>query len=249
MEDVTFLFPIKPDSIIRIENLLATINYIRANFKTNIAVLEVSSYNNGFLKKLLNREVKYSFVEDKDPVFHRTKYRNLMSKEVETAFLAVWDSDVIVDKEQIIDAVAKLRSGEADVVYPFDGKFYDTSGIIRTLYLKKKSIKILHRNRNKMSLIYGDKHKGGAFMANREKYIPLGLENENFYGWGPEDYERYERWVNLNFKIYNTTGCMYHLTHPRDMNGQFNSPRQAELTNSERFKTMKSSYSELVESL
>jgi predicted glycosyltransferase involved in capsule biosynthesis len=245
LKDTTFLFALKPDSIIRIENVLEVIRYIRANFDTCISVLEVSPYNNGFLKKLLNSEVRYSFIEDKDLIFHRTKYRNLMSKEVETPFLAVWDSDVIVDKTQIISALSKLRQREADIVYPYDGKFYDTSAIIRALYLKRKSIKTLHRHKEKMSLIYGERHKGGAFIANRERYIPLGMENENFYGWGPEDYERYERWINLNFKVANTEGCMYHLTHPRDINGNFNSQRQGLLTNAERTKAIKSSFDEL----
>jgi hypothetical protein len=123
LEDLTFLFPLKPDSIIRIENLLSVSNYLCRNFKTNIAVLEVSSYNNGFLKKLLNREIKYSFIEDKDPIFHRTKYRNLLSEAVKTPFQAVWDADVIVDKNLIIDSIARLRSGEADIAYLFNGKF------------------------------------------------------------------------------------------------------------------------------
>ncbi|GHU62635.1 hypothetical protein FACS1894123_03930 [Bacteroidia bacterium] len=96
-----------------------------------------------------------------------------------------------------------------------------------------------------MSLIYGDQHKGGAFIANTEKYKQTGMENEHFYGWGPEDYERYERWINLNYKVYNAPGCMYHLSHPRDINGKFSSQRQSELTNAERTKSKNSSYDEL----
>ena len=90
LRDLTFLFPLKPDSIIWIENLLATTGYILRNFDTNLSVLEASAYNNRLLNKLLNRKIAYSFLEDKDPVFHRTKYRNLMTKEVKTPFLAVW---------------------------------------------------------------------------------------------------------------------------------------------------------------
>jgi hypothetical protein len=73
------------------------------------------------------------------------------------------------------------------------------------------------------------------------------MENEHFYGWGPEDYERYERWVNLNLKVYNAPGCMYHLSHPRDVNGKFSSQLQSELTNAERTKSKNSSYGELRE--
>ena len=246
LRDLTFLFLLKPDSIIRIENMLTTTGYILRNFDTNVSVLEVSSYNNGILHKLLNRRIAYSFLEDKDPVFHRTKYRNLMTKEVKSPFLAVWDVDVIVDKQLIIDAMEKLRNGEADIAYPYNGEFYDTSEIIRNLFIRRNIIQILHRNRDRMLLIYGDDHKGGSFIASTAKYKQTGMENEEFYGWGEEDYERYNRWLTLGLIIYRAPGCMYHLSHPRDRNGRFNSLRQMEITKSENIKTWKSSYEELL---
>lgn len=248
LQDLTFLFPLKPDSIIRIENLLATTGYLLRNFNTNISVLEASAYNNGLLGKLLNRRINYSFIEDKDPVFHRTKYRNRMSKEVKTPFLAVWDVDVIVDKQLIMDTIEKLRTGEADVAFPYNGEFYDTSEIIRTLFIRKKQIQILHKNKDCMSLLYKEDHIGGAFIASTEKYRQMGMENEKFYGWGPEDFERFSRWSSLGFKIYRAPGCMYHLSHPRDRNGFYNSQRQMEITISEYNKTKNSSYEELLNS-
>ena len=248
-EDLTFLMPLKVDSVIRIENLLAVIRYLQRYFQTHIVVLEVGSYDNGILRKLLNRDVKYTFIEDRDPIFHRTKYRNLIAKGVETPLLAIWDVDVLVDKNQIIDTVEKLRSGEADIVYPYDGRFYDTSDIIRSLYMKKPQMKILHQNRKRMELIYGESHKGGAFFAHTDIYRLSGMENENFYGWGEEDFERYNRWMILGLNIYRVPGCMYHLSHPRDINGRFNSSRQIEITKSENIKIWQSSSNELIENL
>jgi len=246
LEDVTFLFPLKPDSIIRIENLLAITGYILRNFKTNLSVLEVSAYHNGIIQKIINRKINYSFIEDKDPIFHRTKYRNLMAKEVKTPYLAVWDADVIVDKQSIIDAVEKLRNGEADVAFPYDGKFFDTSEIIRNLFIRKHKIQILHKNKDCMMLLYGNIHFGGAFIVDAEKYKQTGMENENFYGWGDEDFERHSRWINLGLNIFRTAGCMYHLSHPRDINGRYNSPRQMEIAKSEFVKARKSSREELL---
>ena len=246
LTDLTFLFPLKPDSIIRIENLLATSGYILRNFNTNLSVLEVSAYNNSFLSKLLNPKIVYSLLEDKDPIFHRTKYRNLMAKEVKTSFLAVWDVDVIVDKQLIIDTIEKLRNGKADVAFPYNGEFYDTSEIIRTLFIKNNRIQILHKYKDYMSMIYKNSHIGGAYIISTEKYRQTGMENENFYGWGNEDFERYSRWLNLGFKIYRAPGCMYHLSHPRDGNGRYNSQRQMEINISEYIKTHKSSYNELL---
>jgi len=248
-KDITFIIPVRLDSVQRIENLIATIQYIADMFFTNITILEASQMNNGILRKLLSRKIKHIFVEDKDPVFYRTKYLNIMAKEITTPFIAVWDSDVIADKIQILDAIEKLRKGEADAAYPYDGRFIDTSNIIRMLYIRRKNINVLHKNENRMNLLYGDNHKGGAFIINTEKYKQAGFENENFYGWGPEDFERYERWVNLGYTIYRSPGCLYHLSHPRDMNGRFNSHRQMEITKSEFEKTRKSSSEELIENV
>jgi predicted glycosyltransferase involved in capsule biosynthesis len=209
--------------------------------------LEVSTYNNGIIRKLINQKIDYKFIEDKDPVFHRTKYRNMMTNAVETPFLAVWDVDVIVDKQLILDTMDKLRNGTADVAFPYDGKFYDTSDIIRSLFILKNKIQILHKNRDCMSLIYGTEHAGGAFIVSTEKYKQTGMENEKFYGWGWEDYERYDRWINLGLNIYRAPGCMYHLSHPRDMNGSFTSQKQKERSRAEHIKIWKSSYDELSE--
>jgi len=246
LNDLTFLFPLRPDSIIRIENLLATTGYLLQNFNTNVSVLEVSPYNNGILSKLLNRNITYSFIEDKDPIFHRTKYRNIMTKAVKTPFLAVWDVDVIVDKKLIVDTMEKLRNGEADVAFPYNGEFYDTSEIVRALFIQKKQIQTLHKNKDCMLLLYKDTHIGGAFIASTKKYKQVGMENEYFYGWGNEDFERYRRWMSFGFKIYRAPGCMFHLSHPRDNNGRYNSQRQMEITISEYIKTKKSSYEELL---
>ena len=42
---------------------------------------------------------------------------------------------------------------------------------------------------------------GGAFLVNRVSYMEAGMENERFYGWGPEDVERVVRWDTLGYQI------------------------------------------------
>ena len=84
LSDITFLILVRLDSVVRMENLVVVTDTLFRYFKTNIYVLEADSYNNGLLKKLLNRKINYQFVEDKDPVLHKTKYYNEMAKTVET---------------------------------------------------------------------------------------------------------------------------------------------------------------------
>lgn len=216
-KDFTFLIPIRIDSIVRVENLLLSIRYLLQYFDTNIMVLEASNYNNGILQKLLDKRVQYQFVEDKDPIFYRTKYINIMTQKSTTPFIGIWDADVIIPKDQIQDSIQKLRDGY-EIAYPFDGHFYDTTDIIREFYLKTRQINILIKNKDKMVLIYGNQMKGGAIFVNKEAYMQAGMENEKYYGWGAEDWDRFRRFNIFNYKIHCSTGCLFHLTHPRGIN-------------------------------
>jgi len=247
--DITFLIPVRLDSIIRLENLIVSIQYIQKYFRTHILVLEAADYNNAFVKKLIGKKIEYHFIEDHDPVFYRTKYLNRMADMTTTDYIAIWDADVIVPKEQIIDSLIKLRAHKADVIYPYDGHFYDTSEPIRELYLKDRNIKVLSQNDVKMNLPYGDRMVGGAFMVRKNAYFYSGKENELFYGWSPEDGERFHRWNNLGMKLLHNSGNLYHLSHPRGMNSNFRSNTQQLYTMNELFLTIKSSKAEILQKI
>jgi predicted glycosyltransferase involved in capsule biosynthesis len=249
LSDVTFLFPIRLDSVIRLENLQLAVKHLKKHFITNTILLEAAEYNNGIIEKLIGNDVQYYFIEDRDPVFYRTKYINKMIDLTSTPILAIWDADVIVPVEQIINSVEKLRMNDVDMIYPYDGHFYDTSDAVRELYFKTKSIKTLHKQVGKMHLPYGDNMLGGAFLVNKESYIKSGKENERYYGWGPEDGERFHRWRNLGFKVLHNFGNLYHLSHPRGINSSFRSLEQARITRYEVVKTRLSSKEEIIKNL
>lgn len=242
--DFTFLIPIRMDSIVRVENLMMTIDYIRKNFRTHIIVLQAAAYEDGFLPNLLRRKANYIFAEDRDNVFYRTKYLNLMTQKVLTPYQGIWDTDVIIPKEQIFESVKRLREGY-DVVYPYDGHFYDTSDIIREQYFRHRDVRILQRNMPKMGLIYGTNMKGGAMFVNRMSYINAGMENEGFYGWGPEDWERYERWKTLGLKVVSVKGGLFHLSHGRGSDSHYRSQMQMLQSNKEYMNTLWADESEI----
>lgn len=245
--DVTFLIPIRIDSIIRLENLILTTKFLLQHFNCHIIVLEASPYNNGFIKRLLNKKIKYYFVEDFDSVFYRTKYINLMTEKVETTFLCIWDADVIVSPNQILKAMEKLRYEDYDAAIPYDGRALDTSTIVREYFVKHRSSRFLSTQIMKMKALHENiALRGGAIFVNTEAYKKAGMENTDFYGWGAEDFERYERWITLGYKIYIVKGVLFHLSHPRGDNSRYNTFGQ--LINSEEalFKTKVSSLKELI---
>ena len=242
---MTFIIPVRTDSVVRLENLILSVQSLLRNFDTHIIVLEAASYPNGIIQKLLGNKVEYLFWEDRDAVFYKTKYLNIMTRRACTPFIGIWDADVIISKEQIMDSIEKLRHG-FDVAYPYDGHFYDTSFVIRELYTQNRHIQFLLRNKDKMSLIYGDKMIGGAVFANREAFINVGMMSEKFYGWGPEDFELYERMKILGLNIHRSEGPLFHLTHSRGSNSSFRSMEQVKNTNKERMTTILSSKTELL---
>lgn len=66
---------------------------------------------------------------------------------------------------------------------------------------------------------YGNSMGGGALFITSEAFIQSGREDERFYGWGPEDWNRVEKWKVLGYRTYRPKGPLFHLSHPRDVNG------------------------------
>ena len=139
INDITFQIPIRIDSIVRLENLIMSVQSLLRSFDTHITILEASNYPNGILQKMFGNKVEYLFLEDKDPVFYRTKYLNIMTRRSQTPYIGIWDADVIIPKKQILDSIEKLRQG-IEIAYPYDGHFYDTSNVIRELYFQNNPL-------------------------------------------------------------------------------------------------------------
>lgn len=223
LKDVGFVMPVRIDSIARLENLLGCINHILKYFCTNIYVLEAACLNNHILERLLPASVSYIFVKDDDPIFHRTKYINVLAKMNTNPFFSIWDADIIIREKQIWEAVSLLREDGCDVAFPYNGFFYDTTQIIRQVYLQKEDISVLYDNIGKMILPYGTNMGGGALFIRKDKFLLAGGEDECFYGWGPEDWNRIEKWKKFDYRISKIDGPLFHLSHSRNQNGRINS--------------------------
>lgn len=211
LTDVTFLIPVRVDSKERLENINWVIEFIKNHFNTAIIVLEADK-SELVQNPLIDRKL---FIKDHDPVFHRTKFLNKMIRKSTTNLIAVWDADVLVDYKQILEAVAILRQEMTEVVFPYDGYFYKVPQVIINIYREKKDFNVLTKNQGKFLLYYWQHFVGGAFMVNRKAYIESGMENESFYGWGPEDEERVKRWEILGYRLKRVQGPMFHFDHPR----------------------------------
>jgi hypothetical protein len=245
LTDVTFLMLVRLDSVERLENTLTVTESLVRYFHTNVHVWEADSYNRGLLQKLLNRKVNCRFVEDKDPILHKTMYYNQMAATVKTPCMAIWDTDIVIDGKAITDAVTRLRN-ESDAVFPYNGTCYEVPGIIKRLYFMRKDMRILYRNKVKMNLLHEKILYGGAVFVKTDKYLEAGGDSEAIYGWGNDDFVRHKKWEIMNYRIGRTQNPLFHLSHPRGKNSTYGSRYSAKISAAEYSKLTNSSMKDVI---
>lgn len=138
-----------------------------------------------------------------------------------TSYVAVWDTDAIAPAEQIIIAIKRLHKEHAVMSFPYDGRFFLCDKVSSDLFKRMLVIDILLKSAPVMRLMYGYHSVGGAYIVNKEMYMKAGGENENFYGWGPEDAERLKRLEIMNLQIQYSNGPLFHLWHSRGKNSWY----------------------------
>lgn len=88
-------------------------------------------------------------------------------------------------------------------------------------------------NTSKMEYLYTPPVVGGGVFLNREKFINAGLENEKHYGWGNDDWDRYYRFLQYDYRIFHMSNVLFHLAHPRTNNSKFRTALQGSMSKDE----------------
>ncbi|WP_301705440.1 glycosyltransferase [uncultured Parabacteroides sp.] len=233
---LSFVIPIRVDSAERERNLDVVVEMLSEMEGVDVSILEGDEQPLYRLKKAY-KNVRYRFVEDRHPVFHRTKYLNRLLRDAQGAVVGVWDTDVAITYEQILDAVKAIRTGWAVMSFPYDGRFYTLSPEDSDQFVRDRSFERLDELVKTSHLAHGPHSVGGAFLVNRKLYLQSGGENEHFYGWGPEDAERAKRMEILGLSVYRASGPLFHLYHPRKENSWYGSA-DIELKNRQEFLTV-----------
>lgn len=213
MKDVTFNIPVKCDHKDRMENMQMTEEWIWRYFNTNVVVGEEDGEN--------FKDGSYTWVKfppESKGAFHRTKILNIMAVEHSpTPYIINFDCDNIVPILQMMIGIDILRKGEADLVYPYNGK---VARVDREKYRQRLQSAGWDVGVLRNIIFQGTKgidpiSVGHIVMWNKERFLEIGGENEYFISYGPEDVERYERAEKLGVTIKRTGGCVYHIEHWR----------------------------------
>jgi|GEM_PF-45296 len=230
LPDVTFLITLRVDSQDRIDNVTTILNYLTKHFRTNILLIEADS-SPRLQPENIPRGVKYLYVTDNQPIFHRQRYYNHLVGLCDTDIVIKYDADVILAPSQIYNAVTAIRKDNVDVCYPFDGDFLMVPRIHKEHFMRSLDIRVLSRYRSSFGRYYPS--YGGCIVLRKSAYTRMGMENTNFNGWGLEDQELFRRTNILGYKVTRQEGPLFHLDHSRgthswyfDRNEEANSHRE-----------------------
>lgn len=216
LRDVTFMIPVHYDHPDRKQNLALNVCMLQRYFDTNIVIGEQGTETFGYFTQYGCNYIKYPYKE-----FHRTKMLNEMAKVSKTQIIVNWDADVFISPLQILKSIIDIRNGDADVVYPYDGRFARVSRQTNFKYLEQALDVGIFRGHMFPGTTKHDKLSvGGAVIFNRASYFKGGGENENFIAYGPEDVEREVRFTRLGYKVKRTPGILYHMDHWKGPNSK-----------------------------
>jgi hypothetical protein len=278
-DDITFIIPVKIDTSTRLTNLYYSLMYLTDihNFKIIIKEVDHEQKVKDINNIIQNPNIKYIFEQQTTDFFHRTKYLNDMIELCDTSIICNFDCDVLLPRVNI-DKSLSLFENNMDVVYPYNcgfnlyliNKFNDISENINLL----KEEYDLYMSYIKEHIKYGPTKEitlwntlfGHAVMIKTESYKKGFGENELFKSYGPEDFERYLRFVKLKFNvahlnffsssllldsnipltdqlIYNLRNmstndtCYFHMEHPRHSDS--NDTNKYFIDNETLYKTLK----------
>lgn len=228
LRDTTFIIPVSIESSDRLRNFHCCIEYLIHYFDTNIIIAEQSKSPMVpmALDKFENEkciEVLYYQVPQHQMSFsfHRTFLLNEMLQKVKTKVVANYDVDVILPVESYVKAQEMCLNG-FDLVYPYQDAL---DGQVMAEMDYKCFLEFI--DNPTVDLLKGQTWNakyGFCQFFNTESYKAGYMENENFVSYGPEDVERYERWVKLGYNVGRVENKIYHIEHSRTANSSGANP-------------------------
>jgi len=207
LKDLTFLIALKIDSEDRLNNLDTTINYLQYHFNTNIVICEQDVQ-----PKIKNRyNCEYVFSETKE-FFNRQRGVNLAARKAKTPVIVHYDADILLTPNQIKKSVEIISTKQAQIVYPYDGKFYD---VPKKYHSQIKQTNSLDDINLAECTLFNPHSVGGAVFFDTNVFWEGGGANEKFIGLGYEDNEIHTRFKTLGYQIARVSKPLFHLTHER----------------------------------
>lgn len=213
LSKATFIIPVRIDSMDRAFNFQYVVNYLCRNLITNIRIFESgpAKIAEDLLKAInpIHCKIHYEYRDDGGAPFHRTLLLNEMLADSDTPVVVNYDADVVLKPETYLAAYNKILNEGVHLCYPY---FQGNSQVMVFRPGLQDDLTISAPIRHEIR----DADCGFVQFFSRSAYIQGGMEAEDFISYGPEDYERKDRFVKLGYKVEWLPGhYVYHIEHSR----------------------------------
>lgn len=205
----SFLIAVSIDSPDRLSNLKISTEYLHYHFPESEII--ISEFDKTSKIKIDTSFCKHIFTESND-FFNKQKAYNIAAKNALNDIIVLYDADVILSKKSISKSIELLKNEEAEIVWPYDGYFYDVPKKFHKNIAETKSIKNVVLDE---CTLFSDRSVGGAVFFKKNIFFEGGGGNENFKGVGWEDNEIYERFTILGYNRVRLGTYLLHLNHER----------------------------------
>lgn len=233
LENTTFIIPLRIESDDRMRNIITILCFLLSKFNSKVIVKEHDTHSifsqhvlpqiKEFLGDGINN-LTHIFEKSEDIVFHRTRFLNEMLNLSDTDVVVNYDCDILLNEETYYKSTGKIIDDGYDLVYPYGKGSYQqqvfaNDEVVSQFINQNFNFDVLmHNSQNYLS------DRGHVQFFKRSSYIEGGMENENFMAYGPEDWERHDRFVKLGYKVGRVDDIIYHFEHKRTQNSWTHNP-------------------------
>jgi hypothetical protein len=210
ISDISVIIPLYVDHEDRLTNLNTLLNYLESVGIHNIFI------NEHFSETPKGGGAHHMATYIGDAVYNKMKCVNEAFECCRGRIVAIWDVDVIFPKSSIYKTIELFNLG-SDVVYPYNGQFYNVPKI------EFSNLWNGEINMSKCELCNPNSY-GGCVMIKREVFENGGKGNPNIQHVGFDDNEIYVRFYKLGYTINRVDAPLFHMEHFRSETAVENTP-------------------------
>ncbi len=195
MAEVSFIFPYRKDSIEREQNFSTCLNYYKRYFNDSEFIISEQGE-----KRTIFHHSGYNYTFEELPLPHnQSRTINQGIRLSDKKIVCVIDSDIIlINHYNIYLAVKEIFQNKIDYCLPYL-ECVDLPGFM-------------------FRGPWGGYCIGGIYVVDRNKFIEIGLNDEEYRGWGREDDDRHQRMLDNGFRFKRHHGNIVHMYHPPQEN-------------------------------
>jgi predicted glycosyltransferase involved in capsule biosynthesis len=222
---ITFISHFRGDTEYRYRNLKNVIAYYGSLYPdSEHIIINDSSEPDERLKEFVTNRTKFYFFENPSD-YRRCECYNIGIRNASNEVIVFLDVDVLVAKNQIDTCVKGLMDGIVHFAYPYGGRFVDIMdhNMIPDFVINfNDTVKLYEGIIPKLELntphesglkLLNDKSLGGIQISTKKFMTDIRGWNIDFWGWGVEDFEVFERIRRIGCKIGRVDGELYHMNH------------------------------------